>query len=534
MTLDTEKNFINFRITNSPLADERFTSQEVCIRHEINRLLFEYFGGNYKVQTNPDGKPTILFTFPLRKKLTSSPIRSSTSTESCIFATCKLKPFFMYTNKQIWSVSYPILLSLLAQNVINVTDTAFLGRVSEIALGASAMGGLFYICIFTIAFGFSTGSQIVIARRNGEARYGDVGPVMIQGVLFLLVMALLLFGFTKAFGGNIMRLLVSSESIYDATMEFLDWRIFGFFFSFVNVMFRALYIGITRTKVLTINAVVMALTNVVLDYALIFRTLRASGNGHQRSSHCFRNRRSGFSALFPDLYVHHRQPEKVWPQPLAVVRPVLLMRILSISCFTMLQYFLSMATWFVFFVAVERLGQRELAIANIVRSIYIVMLIPVNALATTTNSLVSNAIGAGGINYVMPLINKIGRFSFLIMLGLVIITALFPQALLSVYTNETALINESVSSVYVICVAMLIASVANVVFNGISGTGNTQAALMLEAITIAIYGSYIIFIGMWVKAPIEWCFTIEILYYTLLLATSYIYFKKAKWQNKKI
>ena len=62
--IDTEKNFINFRITNSPLADERFTSQEVCIRHEINRLLFEYFGGSYKVQTNPDGKPTILFTFP--------------------------------------------------------------------------------------------------------------------------------------------------------------------------------------------------------------------------------------------------------------------------------------------------------------------------------------------------------------------------------------------------------------------------------------------------------------------------------------
>ena len=96
----------------------------------------------------------------------------------------------MYTNKQIWSVSYPILLSLLAQNVINVTDTAFLGRVGEVALGGSAMGGLFYICVFTIAFGFSTGSQIVIARRNGEGRYADVGPVMMQGVMFLLVMAL--------------------------------------------------------------------------------------------------------------------------------------------------------------------------------------------------------------------------------------------------------------------------------------------------------------------------------------------------------
>lgn len=407
----------------------------------------------------------------------------------------------MYTNKQIWSVSYPILLSLLAQNVINVTDTAFLGRVSEIALGASAMGGLFYICIFTIAFGFSTGSQIVIARRNGEARYTDVGPVMIQGVLFLLAMALLLF---------------------------------GFFFSFVNVMFRALYIGITRTKVLTINAVVMALTNVVLDYALIFGHFGLPEMGIKGAAIASVIAEAA-SLLFFLIYTYITVDLKRYGlNRLRSFDPALLMRILSISCFTMLQYFLSMATWFIFFVAVERLGQRELAIANIVRSIYIVMLIPVNALATTTNSLVSNAIGAGGIEHVMPLINKIGRFSFLIMLGLVIVTALFPQALLSVYTNEAALISESVPSVYVICAAMLIASVANVVFNGISGTGNTQAALMLEAITIAIYGSYIIFIGMWVKAPIEWCFTIEILYYTLLLATSYIYFKKAKWQNKKI
>ena len=52
----------------------------------------------------------------------------------------------MYTNRNIWNVSYPIFLSLLAQNVINVTDTAFLGRVGEVELGASAMGGLYYIC----------------------------------------------------------------------------------------------------------------------------------------------------------------------------------------------------------------------------------------------------------------------------------------------------------------------------------------------------------------------------------------------------
>ena len=337
-----------------------------------------------------------------------------------------------------------------------------------------------------------------------------------------------------AFGGNIMRLLVSSESIYEGTMEFLDWRIYGFFFSFINVMFRALYIGITRTKVLTINAIVMALTNVVLDYALIFGKFGLPEMGIKGAAIASVLAEAS-SILFFVIYTYATVDlKKYGMNRLRTFDPALLMRILSISCFTMLQYFLSMATWFVFFVAVERLGQRELAIANIVRSIYVVLLIPVNALATTTNSLVSNAIGAGGIQHVMPLINKIARFSFFIMLGLVAVSALFPQFLLSIYTSEAALITESVPSVYVICFAMLIASVANVVFNGISGTGNTQAALLLETITIIIYGSYIIFIGMWLKAPIEICFTIEIVYYSLLLITSYIYLKKAKWQNKKI
>jgi Na+-driven multidrug efflux pump len=46
-----------------------------------------------------------------------------------------------YSN--IWKVSYPIILGGIAQTLINITDSAFLGRVNEVALGASAIAGLF-------------------------------------------------------------------------------------------------------------------------------------------------------------------------------------------------------------------------------------------------------------------------------------------------------------------------------------------------------------------------------------------------------
>ena len=439
-----------------------------------------------------------------------------------------------YSNKDIWSVSYPILLALLAQNVVNVTDTAFLGHVGEVELGASAMGGLLYICVFTVAFGFSTGSQIMIARRNGEGHYREVGPVMMQGCLFLLMTAVLLWGLCQWSMPAVVRMLISSDQIYDATCEFLQWRMFGFFFSFVNVMFRALYVGITRTKVLTINAVIMAVVNVFLDYALIFGHFgfpEMGLKGAAVASVMAEAASFAFGVVYTWLYVDlEKYGLNRWPR----WNSALLGRILSISCFTMVQYFLSMATWFVFFMAVERLGQRELAIANIIRSIYIVLLIPVQALSTAANTLVSNLIGAGGIGGVMRLMKRIAKISTLIVMVCVALTVLFPELFLAVYTNETALQIESIPSLYIVGIAMMVAAVANIYFNGISGTGNTQAALWLETGTLIVYGIYVFVIGWWAQASVAVCFTAEIIYYALLLLTSLIYLKKAKWQNKKI
>lgn len=440
----------------------------------------------------------------------------------------------MYTNKEIWRVTYPIFLGLLAQNVINVTDTAFLGRVGEVALGAAAMGGLLYICVYTIAFGFSVGSQILIARRNGEGNYRAVGPIMWQGTAFSFGMAVCLLILMYFSAAPLIRLLITSNSIYGATYEFFTWRIWGFLFAFVNVMFRGLYIGITRTKVLTMNAVVMALVNVVLDYALVFGELGLPEMG-VRGAALASVIAEASSLLFFLLYTYYKVDLKKYGlNRFGQFDLSMVLRILRISCFTMVQYFLAMAIWFVFFMALERLGQRQLAVANIVRSVYVVLLIPVQALSTTANTLVSNLIGAGGSSGVVTLLHKISRMSFLIMVVCVGLCVAFPGSILSVYTNEEALLAESVSALYVVCGAMLIASLANVYFNGISGTGNTQAALVLEVFVQVFYALYIIVVGMVIQAPVDVCFTTEVIYYVLMLGSSLIYLKKAKWQNKKI
>lgn len=84
-----------------------------------------------------------------------------------------------YSYKRILAIALPILVSVLMEQLIGMTDTAYLGRVGEVELGAAALGGIAYTVVFMLGLGFSIGVQIIIGRRNGEGAYTTIGSVFI-------------------------------------------------------------------------------------------------------------------------------------------------------------------------------------------------------------------------------------------------------------------------------------------------------------------------------------------------------------------
>ena len=57
---------IILRIVNTPLADPEFSTQDIVIRNEINRLFLERFHGTYRIYVNDQEGPTIVVTYPLK------------------------------------------------------------------------------------------------------------------------------------------------------------------------------------------------------------------------------------------------------------------------------------------------------------------------------------------------------------------------------------------------------------------------------------------------------------------------------------
>lgn len=439
-----------------------------------------------------------------------------------------------YTYKQIWTIAYPILLSLIMEQMIGMTDTAFLGRVGEVELGASAIAGIYYMVIFMLAFGFSIGAQIMIARRNGEGNYKEIGPIFYQGIYFLLAIALILCLASQLFSPYILRAIISSPHIYDAAESYIHWRVYGFFFSFIMVMFRAFFVGTTQTKTLTLNSVVMVLSNVVFNYILIYGKLGFPKLGIAGAA-IGSSLSELVSVAFFIVYTWKRiDCKKYGLHILPGFRGKILKRILNVSIWTMIQNFFSLSTWFTFFLFVEHLGERSLAVANMIRNVSSIPFMVSMAFAATCGSLVSNLIGAGEEDCVQGTIRQHIRISYLFVIPILIFFCVYPDLILHVYTDMADLRAASVASLWVLCSAYLLAVPGNIYFQSVSGTGNTRTALLLELGALIIYISYATYIISHLKSDIAVCWTTEHVYNIFVLLFCYWYMKKGNWKEKRI
>ncbi len=436
--------------------------------------------------------------------------------------------------RKIWIISYPIILSLLAQNIIGVVDTAFLGRVGEVELGASAIGGLFYHAIFMLGFGFGTGAQILIARRKGEGHLTQIGKIFDHTMYIFAAFSVVIIVFTLWLSPKFLGYFMSSQAVFHASVRYLDYRIWGILFAFTNVAFRAYYVGITHTGLLGWSAAIMAIVNILLDYALIFGNWGFPEMGIEGAALASVIAEGVSAAFFILLTLTNPKNQKYHIFRLPRFNKEIIRRTWNISVFIMLQNFVSLSAWFMFFMVIEQTGERPLAISNIIRSLYLLLMIHVWSFSASVNSLVSNVIGEGNSNFVFPIIKKVNLMGMSISLGIIAISLLIPETLLKLYTNDQGLIRDALPVLYVVIFALIPLAVSINWFSGVSGTANTKVALLIEVATILIYLAYVFITILVMDASLPVVWISEYVYVSTLGLFSFLYLKFGKWRGRKI
>jgi MATE family multidrug resistance protein len=438
------------------------------------------------------------------------------------------------TTRQIVKIAGPICLALIIPQINHITNTAFLGRLGEFELAANGIAGIYYLVMYMIAYGLNNGMQVLIARRAGQRQYAGIGQLFSNGIQVGIFFSLLAILLTLVAAPWFFSKTLHDHHIYKAAVSFIRIRIWGLSFLMALNMANAFYIGSGHSKVLAVTSLCQEMVNIFFDYTLIFGKLGfvAMGlNGAATASIIAEVTGCGvaFSILFIRRYHLEYSLFSYMRLNWSIIK-----NIMNVSAPLIVQFLFSIGSWFVFFIFIEHLGERSLAISNMLRSIFGFFGIFTWALAAACNTMVSNIIGQGKPELVFMVIRKIVMISLCCAVTVCVLVNLFPYTLLHIYTGNADLIAAAIASIRIISLSTILMAVAAVVMSGVVGTGNTRINLVTEIIAVIGYLLYCDIVVERMRSELHWAWGADFIYWTVIFGISYWYLRSGKWKGKEI
>ncbi|MBQ9235565.1 MAG: MATE family efflux transporter [Alphaproteobacteria bacterium] len=438
-----------------------------------------------------------------------------------------------YSYRKIADISWPLILGMVIQTLIGTTDTIFLGHVGEVELGASAIGGLFYLLVYMIEHGFATGGQILMARRFGRKgrnlkKIGNIFWLTNNVISGLSIAAIIAIYFTAY---NILRLTIAQEVLQSAILIYCIPRSFGLIFSGVKSVMSGFLVAINTTRHIAIASVILLVANIGFDWWLIFGGWGIEPMGLKGAAIASVLAEAGATIYLAGYIAWRINWRKYGFDKFLLWHRELFREIMLMSSYIMLLSFLGWGTWLYFFIEIEKLGVEALAISNILKSMLSFLCIVASSLATVTTSIVSTLIGAGKNAEVLPTLKRIFKFGALPYYGGFLILAIWPEQFLGLFTDDAALIERAVGPLYTMLAANLIILPESIYFYALFGAGRLKFALITEVICSVIYIAAIrIIIGV-CRADLEWCYLVDLVYYATALPIAYFYMQHGYWQD---
>lgn len=438
------------------------------------------------------------------------------------------------TNRGIIKLALPISVALFIPQASFFTNNVFMGRLGERELGVSGITGVFYLILSMIGYGLSSGVQIQMARRAGEENKNAITETFVNGLMISILCSLGLMLLTLWMVPLMFSFSLNDNDNFYLSVSFMYMRVWGLPFLMMAQLFNAFYIAIGRSSLLIAGSLIATVVNIALDYGLIFGQWGLPNMGFKGAAMASVISEIAYGLTMVAIFLAYRL-HKEYPLSKYLNFDFNLSRkTLSVSAPLIVQFMFGIGGWLIFFLFIEHLGNQSLAASQILRSIFGLVGVGTWALATTCNTMVSNVIGQGYSNLVLPVIKKIVKLSVAYTAILSLLLLVFAEQFLGIYTDKMELIQFTIPSLRVIIVTNIIMAISTVAFNGVVGTGNTLVNLTLEISCVGLYLIYCYFVIQKWHMPLYICWGSEVVYWTALLLTSGFYLRSGWWRGKHI
>ena len=136
-------------------------------------------------------------------------------------------PFVTRPHRTVLALSIPVLVSLVAEPLTGLVDTAFVARLGAEALAALGVGTAALSSIFWIFNFLGIGSQTEVAQALGQGRTERAARVAALAFIFSIVFGLVLIAIGWPLAGVISRALGATATVEQGAVAYMRWRLLG-------------------------------------------------------------------------------------------------------------------------------------------------------------------------------------------------------------------------------------------------------------------------------------------------------------------
>ena len=176
----------------------------------------------------------------------------------------------MPVGKLLFSMSLPIMISMLVQALYNVVDSMFVARVSENALTALSMAFPIQNLMIAVSAGLGVGLNAVLSRALGAKDEKGVNRAATNGIMLLFICGLIFMIGGVTIVRPYFEMQTDIEEIVKSGIDYTTIVMVGSMGIFMQILFERLLQSTGRTLLTMISQGTGAIINIIFDPIFIF------------------------------------------------------------------------------------------------------------------------------------------------------------------------------------------------------------------------------------------------------------------------
>ncbi len=397
-------------------------------------------------------------------------------------------------SKAILALSLPIIGGMMSQNILNLVDTAMVGRLGAPALAAVGLGGfLNYMCV-AFLLGLSAGVQAMVSRRMGENKESEAAYPLNAALLLILIAAIPMTGLLYFLSPHLIQWFNPDPLVVEQGTPYLQARFLGLISLAIHFSFRGYWSAIEMTKIYLKALLFAHASNIAISYVLIFGKLGMPALGTYGAG--LGTSISITLAVFYYFYCAYKHT-RGYGFLENLPSKATIMQMIRTSVPSSIQQFFFAAGFAALYWIIGQVGTEELAGANVIINLMLVGLLPAMGFGLGGATLVGQSLGKKNIDAAHQWGWDTVKLACITAAVLMLPVMLFPDFILRLFLTDQLVIDLSRLPLQLAALSLGVECIGIVLFNTINGAGDTTSTMK---ISFAL--QWILFLPMaWLVGP---------------------------------